>query len=138
MRSSLVRLLVPLLAHVLAACIDDSVVEIGAIEHYGHPALIQAPDTVQSGQSLLVQLMTYGDGCVAFEETDIRATEDGVEITPHDRRRSGACTQILKQIPHDAHVRFDTLGSKVIRVNGRRVDTNLDELVQKSLSITVE
>ena len=70
-------------------------------------------------------------------------SEDGVEITPYDRWQRGEdCPAIDRLVTHDANIRFETAGPKVIQVNGRRIafigGKMVEEIVQKSFSMTVE
>ena len=123
------------------ACDDGVIVEIGVIEQDG-PAQIQVPTTARVGEPALIQVTTYGGGCVSVETTEVVVTDDGAEITPYDRRREGNCTAIRLEFDHNAAIRFDTPGLKVIRVNGRKMYFGggefQDELVQRTFSMNVE
>lgn len=125
---------------VVAGCDDDAVVEIGVIEQPPDPARIEVPATATRGEPFGVGLVTYGDGCVSFENTEINVTEDDAEITPYDRRTVGtSCTQILLQLPHDATLMFETTGPKLIRIRGRQRQGELvDEVVEKTFSLMVQ
>ena len=77
--------------------------------------------------------------CMSVEETEVSITEDGAEITPYDRRTPGKCVAALVQFSHEAHVSFETLGEKTIRVNGRRsAGAGTYELLQVVFAMTVE
>ncbi len=132
-----------LLGCALVACADGTTVELGQIEADGAPLRIGIPASATIGQSVLVGLVTYGDGCVSFEETQVTITEHGADITPYDRRTLEAeCPLILRAFDHDATVRFETAGSKVIRLTGRATGTRggdrFDEVRQLAFPLTVE
>lgn len=106
---------ITLLGSTLAACSDDTVVEIGVIERSPDPApRIQVPDSAKSGESVLVRLVTYGDGCVSFEDTITNIADDSAEITPLDRRQvgGGGALRFL--------TRFPMMPSLNSRLRGRR------------------
>ena len=121
-----------------AACDDTEpgVVEVGAIEYAGSPALIEVPTSVKLGESALVRVRTSGNGCVSLEDTEVSMFDGGVEITPYDRRKPPPCTLIQNFFMHEASVNFETLGAKTVLVNGRIVGST-SQLVQKTFTMTV-
>lgn len=127
----------------IAAC-DDSVVEVGVLQFHNDPVRILVPDTARPREAVLVQIVTYGDGCVSVEDTEVEPSEEGAEITPYDRRRvgEGACPQIQLHLSHDVQITFDTAGPKTIRVHGRREYASAGETVheplQQSFPIMIE
>ncbi|MBA3458461.1 MAG: hypothetical protein H0T46_00755 [Deltaproteobacteria bacterium] len=130
------------IALLFAACTSepDSVVEVGYVEYVGEPAVIEAPSSATTGVPLLVNVRTYGGGCVELESTAVTVTGDGVDITPYDRRQTGenqACILILKYLAHEASVVFDMPGTKTLRIQGRRWHRDGDELVEHSRTIAV-
>jgi hypothetical protein len=129
----------------VSACARDGIVEqIGQIQGDGAPLGIQVPDSARLGESVLITLVTYGNGCMSRGDTEISIREDDVEITPYDRRNvgTGTCPTILLEFEHDLTVVFDTAGSKRIRINGRHTGTRdgapFDEIVQISIPMMVE
>lgn len=131
-------------ALLLSACgtTDDSVVELGRIEFYHDPAIVEAPSSAGIGQSFVVRVMSYGGGCISPERTDVELTSDDVNIMPYDRRHipaeNEACTSELRLFPHEATLVFNVAGSKTIRIHGRRVNFDVDEKIQIPLTIIVE
>jgi hypothetical protein len=125
------------LAIASAAC-DDSVVEVGVIESAADPALIDVPSSVRRGEVALVHVRTLGTMCMSVEDTEVIISGEGAEITPYDRRQPGKCVYALVPLGHEAAVSFDSIGTKVILVNGRRAGNGDGyELVQKSFDIMV-
>ncbi len=131
------------LVYACTACGEDAIIEVGQIEAGpSAPMRIQVPESANVGESVPVGLVTYGDGCISFEETDVSITDDGAEITPYDRRRDGGrCPLILLEFNHDTTVSFGTPGAKLIRINGRRTGSvageRFDEVVQFDFTIDV-
>lgn len=142
-RRGLVRVIATV-ALLLSACgtTDDSVVELGRIEFYHDPALIEAPSSAGVGQSFVVRVMSYGGGCISPERTDVELTSDEAKVMPYDRRdiptENEACTSDLRLVPHEAMLIFNTAGSKSIRIHGRRVNFDVDEEIQIPLTVVVE
>ena len=133
-----------MLMALLCACDhrDDSVVELGRIEYYNGPLILDAPDSVAVGQSFVVTVETYGGGCISYEDTEVEFTGEGAEFWPFDRRsipgKNEACGEDLTFIPHEATLVFDTAGSKKIRIHGRRVSLNEDDVVQIPFTVVVQ
>ena len=124
-----------------AAACTDTVVEVGVIEHDG-PVNANVPSNANIGQSLLVGLATYGDGCVSFERTDVELSPDAARITPYDVRREGNCPQIQLEISHDVDLVFETAGPKTISITGRKKYFGggqlIDEIVERSFPTMVD
>jgi hypothetical protein len=125
---------------VVTACAsEDTVVELGVLEHYQDAPMIEAPATASVGVPVDVRVRTYGDGCVSLESTDVVLTADGADILPHDRRRMNQVgTQILQFLPHEASVVFDSAGPRTLRVHGRRLDRVAGEPVDEVISIALD
>lgn len=132
-----------MVASAICACSEDTITQIGQIEGDGAPQRIQVPDSAMIGKPVLVQLVTYGDGCVSQGDTDIVLTADVAEITPYDRRVVGdGCPLVLREFEHQTTVTFDTSGDKIIRVNGRRTGSRagerFDEVVHVEFQLNVQ
>jgi hypothetical protein len=128
--------------HLLAACANDSVVELGRVEYFDSAPLIDAPTVVEVGAAATVSVMTYGGGCILFERTEVDDSGADVLVRPLDRRlipgKNEACTQELRLIAHSVALSFETPGLKTVRIEGRRVKFNIDEEISIPLSIMVE
>lgn len=121
---------------------SESVVELGRVEFYDGPLRLEAPDSVEVGQPFVVAVETYGGGCISHEETEVEFTGEGAEFRPFDRRsipgKNGTCNDDLAYIPHEATLRFETPGSKEIRIHGRRVSFGEDEVVQIPITVVLQ
>jgi hypothetical protein len=108
----------------LAACAEDSVVEVGVVEMRDRPFTLDMPTAARAGESFEIGVPTYGGGCESEESTHVRTdSEELVTITPYDRRiLADACTIPLRIFPHRASVSFALPGTKTLRVRGRKLD----------------
>lgn len=117
--------------------------QIGVIDFYGEAdGIIVLPSIARAGESFRLRVMTYGGGCDAPAYLDVHASETGVELTPHDVHDTNGydgCPDLLKQMPHDTHVVYETPGTRIIRVHGRRIQrVGEAELIELSKKIVIE
>jgi hypothetical protein len=103
---------------VVSACAGEGreVVEVGVVDPDTYP--VQVPARVAVGEQATITVVSYGDGCTAFESTDVQQTETGLDITPYDTRTRGVCDDAAYPIEHPAAVTFAAPGTKTIRVHG--------------------
>jgi hypothetical protein len=117
----------------------DGVVNIGIIEYSGmSEGVLDAPDSVQLEKPVTVLVATYGSGCESADHMDVETESDVVTFTPYDFTRDGDCTLPLLRFFHEAEITFDTTGPMTLRVRGRRVNQQVDELTQITATIMVE
>lgn len=133
----------PALVLLCAACAgEDSVIEPAIIEFYSNPLMIEAPSTARTGESFLVTVMAYGGGCIVAERTDVEPSDDAFDVIPLHRRHipdeDGGCTQELRLFRHSVALAFHSAGNKTIRIQGRRLSFDLDQLIQVPLTLVVE
>lgn len=105
------------------------------------PSVIEAPDTVEVGQTFQVTVHTIGpNGCWSPDGLDVVESARVIELTPWDRN-SGAdfCTLVLGFLPHAANLTLDEPGEWTLRVTGRRVrgGGGLDDTVTAERKIFV-
>ena len=95
--------------------------QLGIISFYHDPIVIEAPETVQRGQSFSVRVRTYGGGCISQGPTDVHVDGLRATVTPFDIH-SGAnvCTSELRFFQHEATLRFDRAGSALVVIRGMR------------------
>lgn len=120
---------------------EKSVIELGRLEFYNDPVIVEIPLAVMKGQQFQVRVETYGGGCIEYEDTEVLVASDGVDVFPYDRRKipeSGLCSLELTRIVHEANVIFDQVGPGTIRIHGRRVNSHYDEEIVITLTTTVE
>lgn len=86
---------------------------------------IEAPDTVQAGESFPVTVRTVGlDGCWEPVMEEVTVTGLVADVIPFDsaeKPEGVACTAALELLDHDFSLTFDEAGTATIRVDGRRV-----------------
>jgi hypothetical protein len=86
---------------------------------------IEAPDTVQAGESFPVTVRTVGlDGCWEPVMEDVSVSGLVADVIPFDSAEApegAACTAALELLDHGFSLTFDEPGEATIRVEGRRV-----------------
>jgi hypothetical protein len=123
-----------LLAALVALCgCSDTVVEPGMIVLT--TSRVEAPDRVAVSTDFQVVVYTFGGGCHYFESTDVTPGDPEALIEPYDSRVEGGCTHELDQFPHPATLRFDSTGTKTIRIRGWDGNRQPTEL---TVPVTVE
>ena len=137
---------------VLTACDDDSdptgpgtgeeirrIGEVGLIVGGPPPDALTAPAAVAPGEDFEVRIWTQGNGCVRRADEEVELVERQVTIRVFDFERVGvACTEQLKRIPHDVHLRFDTPGPvQVVAVGGLGDSQGSYELIVLRTTVTV-
>ena len=127
-----------------AACADeDSVVELGALAYNPYdPPRVEVPSSVVAGDAFRVYVTTFGDGCISFERTDVVIDGDVVDISPYDRREipppNVGCIDIGYDFDHGGTVIFQTPGTKLVRVHGRRVEGRIGRPDYEILELTYD
>lgn len=123
----------------LCGCADESVIEVGQLEIEGAGRHVVVPMDAMVNELLLIEIMTWGDGCYSFERTDVELIGDSIDVTPYDRRRlgDGVCPNILRHLDHSVTVKFETPGAKTVRVTGRRVFPSVDEPLELTFPVMV-
>ena len=111
----------------------------GAIEFFGDPVEITAPDAVTAGAPFAVTVTTYGNGCVALGETRVTVSGLTVVVEPFDwvaqQPPGAACPEQLILFSHLATVEIVERGTATLRVRGRREPGG--ELLEVERSIVV-
>lgn len=109
---------------------------LGAIEFYGDPFVLEAPDTVTAGEEFTASVRTYGGGCITKGSMSVSIEGQLATLVPVDIQSSaGVCTLELRLFSHSAGIRFDGRGDAVIRVQGRKEPGG--EVVTRERSIWV-
>jgi hypothetical protein len=102
---------------------DRQVREPGFLEYYASPVEVTVPETVRAGEPFTVRAVTRGGGCTSAGDTEVAVSGATADVSPYDLRAEGpniACPDILRALPHEVTVRFDTPGTATVRVHGRR------------------
>lgn len=97
--------------------------ELGFIEYYGTPVEVTVPATVRAGEPFAVRVVTWGGGCTQAGETEVAVSGAAADVSPYNLTITGpdvACPDILRNLPHEVTLRFDTPGTATVRVHGRR------------------
>ena len=122
---------------------DDPVVEPGIIEYYDVAGpTIDVPVSASVGTPLNISVTTYGDGCISFDSTEVNVADEHADIYTFNQRRIATeetgCTLILNHIPHQASVTFASVGTKAIRIHGRKIGSQIDEPLEVLREVTIE
>ncbi|MBA3458755.1 MAG: hypothetical protein H0T46_02260 [Deltaproteobacteria bacterium] len=108
----------------------------------GVRAIIEVPSTALAGEDFLVKVSTVGTGCMSAESMDVSVGVSDADFTPFDRRRfpggGEACTSNIRFFLHEGWVKFETPGTKTIRIHGRRQANRAEELVEITHTLTVQ
>ena len=85
---------------------------------------IVVPAAVQAGTVFTVTVSTFGStGCIRPDESQVQVTGSVADITPYDRiSNSPPCLPGWEAYPRAVELRFDQVGSGVIRLHGRGFD----------------
>jgi hypothetical protein len=89
---------------------------------------ILAPRSVQAGSVFRVTVSTFGStGCIRPDESQVQLTGSVVDITPYDSVWSNdpPCLPGWQAYPRSLELRFDQVGSALIRLHGRGFDRTL-------------
>lgn len=125
---------------VMACSDDDAVLEVGVVDFHGESDdVLIAPASVAAGERFVVEVWTYGDGCISGAWLDVDENADGVVLTPYDWRTTKyACTDVLQRLPHDDDIVFESPGEKTITVRGRHFDgLHVDEMIEIEHTLVV-
>ena len=124
------------------ACGDDvpAGAALGIIEHYGDAALIDAPVEAVVGEQVLIDLQTVGGGCVGYHSTEVTVSAMAAHIRPIDTQpeSDAVCTADMRLLDHSVGVVFNESGTAWVRIDGRRVNSDLDEEDTWTLAIDVQ
>ena len=106
-----------------AAC-DDETSYLALVELSGLHVHLMAPTDVQSGEKFTITVRTPSGGCnhpdyelVVTEGPDIVIVPYDVFVDPGS---NGACTSDLRYNDHVVTLRYDSAGTKTIRVRAQR------------------
>lgn len=125
----------------LAACADESVLEVGYIEYASSTFVLEVPDLIVAAEPFTVSFATYGNSCVSAYSTGVAFDSETAFLTPFDVRQlpaDGACDDVLQELPHPAQIVFATPGMKTVRVHGRKLEPPMDSLVDRDTMILVQ
>lgn len=99
--------------------------QVGVIDFYDQPSVIEVPDTVRVGEDFQVSVRTYGGGCVSQDTTEVAVADRLAQVVPYDLHSGeGVCPDVLRTFDHEAVVRFEDEGEAEVRVIGKRMPEN--------------
>ena len=108
-----------------AACTDDeidphaTIVKRGRIESPASPPTFEIPATATAGQTVPMELTTFGDSCFHAERTEVRQDGNDWIVTPYDRSpRDIGCDDSLWSISHEFAITFASAGEVVVVIDG--------------------
>lgn len=96
---------------------------LGTIQHYSDSVRVTVPAEVDRAVEFVVEVVTYGNGCVRRGDTVGLVSARVAEVMPYDWALSPGpngpeCTEELKRFVHRALIAFDAPGEGVVRVRG--------------------
>jgi hypothetical protein len=125
----------------LAACADESVIELGFLEHEERPFAIDVPAPLVAGEPVTVTFTTYGSSCTSAYSTGVASDGETFFLTPLDVRSlsdEGACDGRVQSLVHGVQLVFDTPGAHTIRVHGRKLVKSTATEIERDTEVVVE
>jgi hypothetical protein len=116
----------------------DSERALGYLEFHGTPVEVTVPATAHAGEPFTVHVVTWGGGCTAKSDTDVSVSGRTADVRPYDVTVSDpavVCPEILRSLPHDVTVRFDTPGTATVRVHGRRAPGSATVVLTRTVDV---
>lgn len=109
---------------------------VGVIDFFDQPTFVVVPDTVRAGEDFEVSVVTYGNGCVTSDTTEVQVSDQFAQVVPYDIHRGNTtCPDVLRTFDHKARVRFDQAGAAAVRVVGKRMPENAIILVERPVVV---
>lgn len=98
--------------------------QLGLIQFYHDPLVIQIPETVAVASPFEVTVRTYGGGCIDQGDTEVSLAGAVATVRPYDvfvtyLPPNYACTDDLRLYTHRAQLHFDQPGPATITIQGR-------------------
>lgn len=139
-------LALPAVVAVAAACQGGitgprDVTRQGIVEFHGDGPEVSLPASVTAGEAMTVTVRTFGGGCTSQGPTRVDTVDAVVRILPHDITTEGrnvVCPSILRSFEHRADLTFEEAGERTVRIVGRRVGREVDEVIELDRTVTVE
>ena len=114
--------------------------QLGLIQYYHDPLVVQIPETVAVASPFEVTVRTYGGGCIDQGDTEVSVVGQAAAVRPYDvfvtdLPPNYACTDELRLYTHRAHVRFEQAGPATVTVHGRVRPGDSVMVVQRSVHV---
>lgn len=139
------RAALAILAMLAPACADDpdEVEEVGITETIAEPLELLLASPIRAGEAFWVEVRTIGGGCIHYGSTEVFVEEGAPTIIPWDIRfipgPHEGCLANLLDLRHRATIMFEAPGTNVLRVYGRRRNTdNTYDDVRYDVAIEVD
>lgn len=113
----------------------------GIVEFHGDGPEVSLPASATAGEAFTVTVRTFGGGCTSKGPTVVDTVDAVVRILPHDVTTEGpnvVCPAVLRTFEHRADLTFEEAGERTVRIVGRRVDGEVDEVIELDRTVTVE
>lgn len=90
---------------------------------YSDPPRISVPEETTVGTPTLIEIESYGGGCIAQGPTPFGLNGNNLKITPFDRFPEGnpVCTADLRFIDHSVTVLFDSPMTVRVGIHGTNI-----------------
>jgi hypothetical protein len=125
----------------LTACADESVLELGYLEHEERPFTIDVPPPVTAGAPVIVTVTTYGSSCTSAYSTSVASDGDSFYLTLFDVRSlsdGDACNGRVQSLAHAVELVFDAPGLHSVRVHGRKLVKGVATEIDRDTDVVVE
>lgn len=142
-----VLLALPAVLAVAAGCSGDDVAgpgdvtRLGIVEFHGDGPEVTLPASATIGEEFTVTVRTFGGGCTSKGPTRVDTVDAVIRILPLDvvpDDPDAVCPAVLRIFEHQADLAFEEAGERTVRIVGRRVDGEVDEVIQLNRTVTVE
>ncbi len=93
------------------------------IEFFDQPVLINLPGQAAAGQPVVLEVVSFGNGCVRLGETRVTERASGFLVEPFDFETVGidvVCAEILNSITHAVSLTFPSAGTFTVEIRGGR------------------
>ncbi len=140
-------LALPAALAVAAGCGGDDVTGpgevtwLGIVEFHGDGPEVSAPASATVGEEFTVTVRTFGGGCFSKGPTRVDTVDAVIRIRPFDLAPDDpdvVCPDVLRIFEHRADLTFGEAGERTVRIVGRRVDGEVDEVIELDRTVTVE
>jgi hypothetical protein len=97
--------------------------QLGIIEFYEDPVVVEVPDIASARVPFTIRVVTFGL-CIEAWDTEISLVGASATVIPYNyqvQEEGFACPTVLNRVEHVARLQFDSPGTAVVSIRGRRL-----------------